>query len=138
MPTTALSLRIAVPRERQEEILEVLRMLMAPLRANPACVGCRLYRGIENDKVLAFEEEWRSRKELDSHMRSDDYRALLSVIDLSTEPPEINLQTIGDTQGMKLMASFRGSGGRDRGSPAKQFEKDRGTQPAARLDQGGR
>lgn len=91
-------------------------MLMAPLRANPACVGCRLYRGVENDKVLAFEEEWRSKNELDSHMRSDDYRALLSVIDLSTQPPEIDLHTIGDTHGMKLMASFRGSGRQDRGS----------------------
>ncbi len=119
MPTTALSLRIVAPRERQEEILEVFRVLMAPLRANPACVGCRLYRGIENDKILAFEEEWRSKKELDSHMRSDDYRALLSVIDLSTEPPEINLHTIGDTRGMELMASFRNSDGRERGSPAK-------------------
>jgi quinol monooxygenase YgiN len=106
------------PRERQQEILGVLRMLMAPLRADPACTGCRLYRSVEDDRVLAFEEEWRSKKDLERHMRSDDYRIVLSVLDCSTEPPEVNLQTIGDSRGMELMASFRGSGRQDRGSPA--------------------
>ncbi len=115
MPTTALSVRIVAPPERQKEIVDVIQMFIAPLRANPACVGCRLYRGIENDNILAFEEEWRSERELARHMRSDDYRALLSVIDLSTVPPEINLHTIGDTSGMELMASFRGSDKQEEG-----------------------
>lgn len=118
MPTTALSLRIVAPREQQEEILGVLRMLMAPLRVDPACTGCRLYRDIEEGRVLAFEEEWRSRKDLERHMRSDDYRILLSLLDCSTEPPEVNLQTISDTRGMELMASLQGSGRQDPESPA--------------------
>jgi quinol monooxygenase YgiN len=107
MSTTALSARIVAPEERYEEILGVFRMIMAPIQADPACVGCHLFRDIENDRILAFEVEWRTKQELERHMRSDDYRVLLSLFDLSQEPPEIDLRTIDDTHGMELMASFR-------------------------------
>jgi quinol monooxygenase YgiN len=110
VPTTAINMRIVAPPDRRAEIIQVFRSLMGPLEANPACTECRLYQQHEKENSLAFVEEWRSREDLERHMQTDDYRALLSLLDLSLEPPEVRLQTIDDTQGMELLAAIRGGG----------------------------
>ena len=45
-------------------------------------------------QVLVLEEVWRSEEDLDLHLRSEEYRNLLLVLEMALEQPEIRFDTI--------------------------------------------
>ena len=58
------------------------------------------------DSVL-FVEEWSSREEYEHHIKSDTFRIILSLLDLSDEAPLIKLNTISKTEGLEAIAEVR-------------------------------
>jgi len=54
-------------------------------------------------------EVWTSRKELEKHVRSDNYRRLLAVMDISVSRPDICFITMGETEGMEYITRLRES-----------------------------
>jgi len=53
-------------------------------------------------------EEWESQADLDKHIRTDDFRKILAVMDISNEPPEIKFNTVSKTVGMEFIERIRG------------------------------
>jgi quinol monooxygenase YgiN len=67
-----------------------------------------VYSQTENSDSLVLLEEWKSREGLEQHIRSDDFRTILAVMDLAIEPPEIKFVTASNTAGMELIEELRG------------------------------
>ncbi len=44
---------------------------------------------------------------LDHHIKSDQYRIILSLMEISGEPPEIKLNTISKTEGLEAIEVVR-------------------------------
>ena len=74
----------------------------------PKCVSCRLYQDADDAARLAFVQEWESQEALDEHIRSDDYRKILAVMELASERPEITFIMASHTAGMELIERLRG------------------------------
>ena len=100
--------RVVVATEKRADVLRTLRSLMGPTQVQRGCISCHLYRDAGNENALTYVEYWNCRDALDRHMRSDQYRKLLAVIDESVEPPEIRFDTVSETEGIAAIWSARG------------------------------
>ena len=65
---------------------------------------------IDDPDNMLFVEEWSSREEYEHHIRSDTFRIILSLIDLSDEAPLIKLNTISKTEGLEVIKEVRSAG----------------------------
>ena len=101
------SLRVVAPPEKREDVLTTIRLLVGPTSVKPGCIKCRIYQDVEDANALTLVEEWESKKYLDSHIRSEDYRNILAVMDISIEPPEISFKTVSRSEGMDLIRAVR-------------------------------
>jgi len=49
----------------------------------------RLYEEVGNGNALILVEEWETQEDLERHLRTDNQRRLLELMDLSSEQPEL-------------------------------------------------
>ena len=105
--TILARIRVVVPTSKREEVVRTLRSMLGPTEVEPGCLSCRFYQDIQDESVLNYVEEWRSKEDLLRHLRSEQYRKLLAVVDTSQEEPEIRFDTISQTEGIEAIRSAR-------------------------------
>jgi quinol monooxygenase YgiN len=52
------------------------------VRKERGCVSSKFYRDVENENALCVFEEWESQADLDTHLRSDNFRVLRGALKL--------------------------------------------------------
>lgn len=100
--------KIVTEPSDKEKILEILFSVKGPTEGKPGCIRCSIYLDLQNEHVIVYEEVWRSKEDLFYHIRSDLYRSILAVMDMSSEPPGVAFSTISSTTGMELIKSALG------------------------------
>ena len=103
-----VTLRIKVPRDQRKNFLDAARLVVGPTQVQRGCISCRFYQDMDDPDAVFLVEEWETRKELDYHIKSDRYRIVLSLLDMSEKPPEFKLSTISKTEGMEALEAVRG------------------------------
>jgi quinol monooxygenase YgiN len=98
-----VTLRMSVPPERRGDFLETLRGMLEPARVERGCVSYRLYEDVEDRNTFILLEEWESREALERHIRRDNQRRLLALMDLLSRQPELRFNTVSQTAGMDLI-----------------------------------
>jgi quinol monooxygenase YgiN len=73
-------------------------------------MNCQGYQDVDNPNRLTLVELWESLEDLENHIGKDDYLKKLSIIDWSTQPPEILFHTVSETRGMDLIRAVRNRG----------------------------
>lgn len=101
------SLRLVVPEKHTADVLKTLRSLLGPTKAQPGCAGCEIYRDALDERVFLYVEEWGSREQLERHIRSDNYRRLLAVMDVAGEPPQVRYDVVSERHGLELVEALR-------------------------------
>ncbi len=101
------SVRIVCPPGKRNEMSDTLCSMLEPTRVEHGCVSCRFYRDAQRPNVFTLVEEWLTPDDLQRHLRSDQYRKLLALIDLSTEKPEIKFSAITKTSGIEYLVAAR-------------------------------
>ncbi len=102
-----VNLRIKVPRERHRDFMDSARLILEPTRIQSGCISCRLYQDLDEPDAVFLVEEWKSRKELDCHLNSEQYRIVLSLMEASDQFPEIKLNTISKMEGLEAIEAAR-------------------------------
>ena len=102
------TLRIITALKSRAEVIRTLVAQLGPIRVQPGCLRCELYRDVEDPGAITLVEEWDSQAELDRRLRSDDYRAVLAAIELAQEQPAIHFDTVIRRAGLEIIASARG------------------------------
>ena len=90
-----------------EELRRALAALVGPTKVEPGCICCSLYTVAGRPNKFFFETRWRSEAELVKHLRSEQYRKLLILIELSNQPPVVEFHEVSKTQGLELVAAVR-------------------------------
>jgi len=103
-----LELRVTVPPGKERAVRREAQRLLGPTRARPGCLDCRCLRDTESDTTLILTEQWDSREHLESHVRSDDFRVMLGLMDLATETPGVRIHEVSSTSGLDELAKIRG------------------------------
>jgi quinol monooxygenase YgiN len=101
-------LKINVPRERQKAAIQTVRSILGWTSAQPGCISMALYQDTNNPDTMMLLEEWEDWKSIENHIRSDSYRNVLELIELSSEQPEIKFRGVSNTKGMAFIERLRG------------------------------
>ena len=103
-----VKLRVKVPSGERADVIDIFDSFIGPVSVQPGCVSAKLYAEINNDDDLILLEEWDSQKNLERHIRSDDFHKFLAVMDMAKEQPEISFHTVSSTQGFELLEGLKG------------------------------
>ena len=101
------TVRILPPPDRRADVLEVLRSVQGPVRAQPGCVACDIYDEQGTDAAVVLIERWESQSALDEHLRSPAYRRILGAVELSGVTPDILFERVTATEGIEAIERMR-------------------------------
>jgi quinol monooxygenase YgiN len=99
----------ALPAERQQ-LGKALRLLTGPTAVLPGCLSCNVFRGDQDSNELLVEIDWESKEDLIRHIRSDTYKQLLLLMELSPKPPVIEFFKVIEIRGLDLVEAAREPG----------------------------
>jgi len=104
------TVRMAIPPQKRDEALKILRLTADQCRVRPSCLSCRIYEDVLEQNVLMFEERWGSQDDLERHLRSEEYYRVLLVMEMALKQPEISFDTILGSTGIETVEKARGGG----------------------------
>lgn len=87
------TIQMKVPVEKRKEILQTIKAILGPIRREPGCVSCNCCVDMENENVFFFKELWKTREDLDRHLRSDRFGVLIGAMGLLIAEPDIMFST---------------------------------------------
>ncbi len=93
---------------KRNELLEILRYVKDRASDKTGCLGCGAYEATDGSAQILYEEQWRSTKDLDAHIRSGLYRSVLNAMELAREEPQISFHEVSQTKSMELIQELRG------------------------------
>ena len=110
------TIRMLIPLNKQSEALEILERVKVQTQFKPGCISTRLYLGVDEARAIMIEELWTSEEDMSRHLRSEEYRRVLLVVEMAEERPEIRFDTIRHSSGVETIekARNRPSNQRDR------------------------
>ncbi|MCB1809305.1 MAG: antibiotic biosynthesis monooxygenase, partial [Candidatus Competibacteraceae bacterium] len=88
------TLRVMIPATLRSQLISSIGALLQPTRVQPGCLSCRLYIDYDDENAITLIGEWSSRGELTRYLESDVRKTLVAALDLSTEMPQVRIDTI--------------------------------------------
>ena len=101
------TIKMTVPVEKRKEVLKTVKSILGPIRREHGCISCNCYVDIDDESVLFFEEAWKTRKDLENHLRSHYFGILNGVMRLLRVEPDIRFNTITSTAGPEAIKAAR-------------------------------
>jgi len=95
----AATVRMRVRPEKRDEFIQAMTDLTARARRAFGCVATHFYADSEDPNAFTLVEEWRRRRDLDRHVRSAEFAAVLGASFLLSAAPEITLDLISHLGG---------------------------------------
>ena len=100
-------LRMKVSHKRRKDFMNSARLILGPTRIQPGCISCRLYQDLDEPDAIFLVEEWESREKLDRHLKSEQYRIVLSLMEAADQSPEIKINTVSKMEGLEAIEAVR-------------------------------
>jgi quinol monooxygenase YgiN len=101
------TIKMTVPVEKRKEVLQTARAILGPIRRERGCISCNCYVDVEDESVLFFEEVWKTRKDLENHLRSHYFDILIGAMRTLHVEPDIRVNTITSTAGPEAIKAAR-------------------------------
>ena len=101
------TIRMTIPPKKREEALRILRSVSDRCKYHSGCLGCDIYEDVQKNKVIMFEEMWRSEEDLERHLRSGEYRNVLLVMEMALKHPEVRFNTVTTSSGIETIEKAR-------------------------------
>ncbi len=98
---------MAMPPQKSGEALRIFKSFTERCRDEPGCISCHIYEDLQEKNVFMLKEVWRSEEDLERHLRSDEYRNLLLIMELAHERPDIRFDTISGSTGIETIEKAR-------------------------------
>ena len=103
------TVRMTIPPKKRNEALKILRSTAEQCKLHSGCLGCDIYEDVQENKVIMFEEMWRSEEDLERHLRSGEYRNVLLVMEMALKNPEVRFNTVSTSTGIETIEKARSS-----------------------------
>lgn len=105
--TIRATARMQLPHKKYREALKILRLIVEQSRVQPGCIRSRLYGDLEEKNVILVDGMWQNQENLESYLRSEEYRNLLLVAEMAIECPEIKFDIITSSTGIETIKKAR-------------------------------
>jgi quinol monooxygenase YgiN len=93
--------------EKQKEVMQTLLSMVESTGKERGCLSHQVFRDIEDENVFSLIDEWETREDLDQHIRSAKFGVMLGTRSLLCEPPNIQIHTVSDSEGMTAVNAAR-------------------------------
>ena len=97
------TLRMNVHPDKRNDLLKTMRGMLEPARVERGCLSYRLYEDVEDRNIFILVEEWKTQDDLERHIRTDNQRRILALMDLLSEQPDLQFNTVSHTLGMEFI-----------------------------------
>lgn len=92
---------------KQKELVQTILSMVGSMEKATGCLSYALSCNLEDGNHLNILEEWKTRKDLEKHLKSDIFGVLLGTKSLLAEPHEIQIYTIQQSEGMEAVYAAR-------------------------------
>ena len=103
-----ISIHISSPPQKRTELFNTLKLLINPVSVAPGCRQSRLFEDTSKTGSFMIVEEWLTRDDLVRRMKTDEFKKLLTVIEMSSTPPEIRCEKIFNANGIETIDALIG------------------------------
>ena len=87
-------MRMKVLAEKRKELSQTIASLIGLLRTERGCQRCDFCQSMEDENELCLLEEWDTRENLNSHLKSERFRVLRGAMNLLQEPYEMMFHAV--------------------------------------------
>ena len=101
------TITLTTPPEKRKEVLQTLIAILGPIRSEQGCLRCTCSVDVEAGNIIFFREEWLTKEDLDTHLRSVYFGVLIGATKLLNAEPEIRLNSIASTAGAEAIQRAR-------------------------------
>lgn len=107
-----MTVRLRPAEQQSSALIDSLRRIEGPTLAHPQCRFFGVFRSPAGPVELVLLEEWDTLEGLEAHIRSADFRVVLSVMDASTEKPHFRIDTVTESLGFERVEEVLGGSSR--------------------------
>jgi quinol monooxygenase YgiN len=93
--------------QKRQAMLEVLRFVEERVRTKPECLNSGVFEEATGAQRVVYVEEWRSAKDLHTHLQCGLYSKILNAMELASEEPRISFHEVSQTRSMELIRELR-------------------------------
>jgi quinol monooxygenase YgiN len=101
------TIKMLMSQQMRGEALKILRSIVEQSRIQPECLASCMYEDLDEENVIMIEEMWLDEEALERHLRSEEYRNLLLVLEMALRQPEIGFDTISSSTGIETIEKAR-------------------------------
>jgi quinol monooxygenase YgiN len=101
------TIKMTVPAGKRKEVLQTVKAIIGPIRREQGCISCNCYVDVEDESIFFFKEEWKTREDLDNHLRSDRFGVLIGAMSLLNDDPDIRFNTFTSIAGAENIKAAR-------------------------------
>ena len=94
-------IRMMVLPEKRMELSQTIASLSGSIRMEKGCRRCDFCRSIEDENRLFLLEEWDTRENLMTHLKSRRFKVFRGAMNLLKEPYEMMFHTVFQPEGME-------------------------------------
>jgi quinol monooxygenase YgiN len=87
--------------EKHMELSQTIASLTGSIRMEKGCKCCDFCQSIEDENRLFLLEEWDTRENLMTHLKSEHFRVLRGAMNLLKEPHEMMFYTVFHPAGIE-------------------------------------
>jgi len=102
-----VTLHVSVAAHMMSHVVNLFDSYRGPVSVRVGCKSVNLYGHISIPGSFVLVEEWNSRRALEEHVTSDDFRKVLAIMDLAGEAPELRFHTVSVSEGFDLVVKLR-------------------------------
>ena len=96
--------------EKQLEVMQTLQSMIEPTSEEAGCLSYNVFCDIQDRNRFSLLEQWETREDLDQHIATHRFGALLGIKALLSEPLEIQIHTVSQSEGMEAIQAARDKG----------------------------
>ena len=104
---TIVRITMNVLPEKQKEMVQTLLSMIGIMKKAAGCRSYVLFSNIEDKNLLSLFGEWKTRKDLDNHLKSEIFSIFLGTKCLLKEPASIHIYTVIKSEGMEAVTEAR-------------------------------
>lgn len=87
------AVKIRGRENKRREIIQTLNCITDQVKQCKGCIGASCYQDINDQDTFYHVQEWMSQQELDDHLNSKLFSALLGIKSILTETPQVEFMS---------------------------------------------
>jgi quinol monooxygenase YgiN len=97
------TVRMQLPARKRKEARRILGSMIERIKLEEGCLSCHLYLDALKEGDMMLHEIWADEKSLERHLRSEEFRTVLLVVEMASKPPDIRFDRITKTGGIEVI-----------------------------------